>query len=76
MEEEIAGDVPDIAPIEEIIKKMRENGVPNSQLLRLTMALKDIKKNFLRVSDILRRMQVILDNEDRTVKDVADGLKD
>ena len=76
MMEEIAGDVPDFAPIEEIIKKMGENGVPNSQLLRLTMALKDIKKNFLRVSDILRRMQVILDNEDRTVKDVADGLKD
>ena len=55
---------------------MRENGVPNYQLLRLTMALKDIKKNFFRVSDILRRMQVILDNEDRTVKDVTDGLKD
>ena len=42
----------------------------------MTMALKDIKKNFLRVSDIFRRMQVILDNEDRTVKNVTDGLKD
>ena len=76
VKEEIAGDVPDIAPIEEVIKKIREYGVPNTQLLRLTMALKDIKKNFLRVSDILRRMQVILDNENRTVKDVTDGLKD
>ena len=66
--EEIAGDVPDIAPIEEISKKMRENGVPNTQLLWLTMALKDIQKNYLRVSEILRRMQVILDNEDRTGK--------
>ena len=44
MKEEIAGDVLDIAPIEEIIKKIRKYDVPSIQLLRLTMALKDIRR--------------------------------
>ena len=70
-----AGEEPNMAPIEEVLKKLSSSGANRSELLRLTMALKDIKRNYYRVSDILRRMKVIFDDENRKVENVADGIK-
>ena len=69
------GEEPNMAPIEEVLKKISSSGANRSELLRLTMALKDIKRNYYRVSDILRRMKVIFDDENRKVENVADGVK-
>ena len=69
------GEEPNMAPIEEVLKKISSSGANRSELLRLTMALKDIKRNYYRVSDILRRMKVIFDDENRKVENVADGIK-
>ena len=70
-----AGEEPNMAPIEEVLKKISSSGANRSELLRLTMALKDIKRNYYRVSDILRRMKVIFDDENRKAENVADGIK-
>ena len=70
-----AGEEPNMAPIEEVLKKISSSGANRSELLRLTIALKDIKRNYYRVSDILRRMKVIFDDENRKVENVADGIK-
>ena len=69
------GEEPNMAPIEEVLKKISSSGANRSELLRLTMALKDIKRNYYRVSDILRRMKVIFDDENRKAENVADGIK-
>ena len=69
------GEEPNMAPIEEVLKKISSSGANRSELLRLTMALKDIKRNYYKVSDILRRMKVIFDDENRKAENVADGIK-
>ena len=66
---------PNIKDIEEVLKKIQSHGANRSELLRLTMALKDIKKNYYRVSDILRRMKLIFDDENANAENVADGIK-
>ena len=65
---------PNIKDIEEVLKKIQSYGANRSELLRLTMALKDIKKNYYRVSDILRRMKLIFDDENANWLSMSEDL--
>ena len=77
MNHEISGEEQDITVINDILRKMKIYSVlRNSQLVRRTMALKYIKWNYYRVSDILRRMNAILEYEYTTKEDISRGLKD
>ena len=67
---------PDMTPIEDVIVKIKgHDQVPKSLLTRFTMLLKDIRRNNFRVSDILRRMKAIFDNEYAEKENISRGLK-
>ena len=66
---------PDITPIEDVILKIKDQVPKKSQLARFMMLLKDISRNYFRVSDIFRRMKVILDDERSVKEDISKGLK-
>ena len=67
---------PDIRPIEDVVVKIKSHEhVPKSILVRFMMALKDIRKNYFRVSEILRRMKAIFDDEYALKEDISRGLK-
>ena len=67
---------PDMTPIEDVIVKIKSHDqVPKSLLARFMMLLKDIRRNNFRVSDILRRMKAIFDDEYAVKEDISRGLK-
>ena len=67
---------PDISSIEDVVVKIKSHEqVPKSLLARFMMVLKDIRRNYFRVSDIFRRMKAIFDDEYAVKEDISRGLK-
>ena len=67
---------PDMAPIEDVVVKIKSREqIPKSLLARFSMLLKDIRRNNFRVSNILRRMKDIFDDEYAVKEDISNGLK-
>ena len=75
MKNERQGKEPALGDIEKILKELKMSTIPKSKLVELSMLLKDIRRNRNRVSDILRRMSVILEDEHVCKEDLSWGLK-
>ena len=57
------------------MKMKSHDNVPKSILARFMMLLKDIQSNYFRVSEILRRMKVIFEDEYAVKEHISRGLK-
>ena len=67
----------DISQIENTIENIehRDESIPKSLLFRFMMLLKEFRRNHIRISNILRRMKHVFDNEYTVKEDISDGLK-
>ena len=72
---EILGKQLSLEDIEQILRKLTSSSIPRSKLHRFEMLLKDIRSNRFRVYDIIHRMNPILSDPNRTVKDILGCLK-
>ena len=61
--------------IEHILWKLQSSSIPRSKLIRLEILLKDIFLNRYRVTDIVKRMDLVLSHLNVLDKDVSEALK-
>ena len=61
--------------IEHVLWKLKTSSIPRSKLIRLEILLKDIFLNRHRVTDIVKRMDLVLSHLNVLDKDVSDALK-
>ena len=61
--------------IEHVLWKLQTSSIPRSKLIRLEILLKDIFLNRYRVTDIVKRMDLVLSHLNVLDKDVSDALK-
>ena len=61
--------------IEHVLWKLKTSSIPRSKLIRLEILLKDIFLNRYRVTDIVKRMDLVLSHLNVLDKDVSDALK-
>ena len=61
--------------IEHVLWKLQTSSIPRSKLIRLQILLKEIFLNRYRVTDIVKRMDLVLSHLNVLDKDVSDALK-